>query len=1007
MSLTWNKKRPGVGSRKPTKFLWTILLLSAFSLAVPDMLLAHGPKGGAPARGPRGGGGGGGGFGIGIGIMIGPRMPVEDKGPDFDKIERDLMEKAGEDSDTPKKVKSASTQAPPPVATRKLTQPRIPYLLELAIDIDRTVLEMARNEPARAVQFYRNAVAQAKKRGDLQAERYAAQNLGHVLYLTGRFERARQSYEQALSISRHLTDTLEQGIALRNIAAALTAAGEYDQGEAHNGEALTIFMRASNSRGARMVLNNQGVLQKNRGRYDAAMETFERSLALDKEQDRLRALTLANMAKLNESWGDFRKAIDGFSQVLELARSAGDPREEGDTLLNIARTEAEWGRYDQALESGQKALEVLSRSGLATDRAKKTIGDVYLDMGKLAEAEPYVKESEYDSSLGRFYLLKSQLDQAKRHYEMLLGASHKEANLDEQFTAHTGLGKVFEATKDYRQAQKHYSKAVDITEEIRSSLLLSERKNFFSRKVNGFARYEPAKGLIRVTLKQNKPQESIFPSESVRAREFADLLSQRAEGVYFNVPPETLQKEAEINNKLASIKTAAPIVSKSVDPERFSEISKQLSGLETAKKSFVQALWKDHEDYASVKYPKPVQLKDASLGVDEYAIVFDVLGEGLAVKLLKGKKILDAAFIEWQAPLLEADIAKFRNSFEEVDFRAFDPNLALSLYQKLLDKALRQVPAGSQVCIIPDGVLALLPFEALVTGGSVAWNQREWGDEPQGLTYVGDVYTLTYYQSLTAMALVRNLKKKQLPGERVLVVADPVFEMQDARAQTDHTRIEMAATGKKARTFTLMAAIEEESGGHFKLNRLNRTADLAKGLESLYGQSCDTYTGFEANKAVFLSKIAPFLDRYKSVVFATHGFAANQIPGIMEPVLCLTMVPPGTDGYLTISEVAGLKMNVDVAALTACQTGTGVRLAGEGVMSMGRAFQCAGARSVLMSLWSVAESTSVLMTEEFFKQLRNGKGKREAWTSARVEARRQGFDHPFFWGAFILVGEAD
>ena len=119
------------------------------------------------------------------------------------------------------------------------------------------------------------------------------------------------------------------------------------------------------------------------------------------------------------------------------------------------------------------------------------------------------------------------------------------------------------------------------------------------------------------------------------------------------------------------------------------------------------------------------------------------------------------------------------------------------------------------------------------------------------------------------------------------------------------------------------------------------------------------------------------------------------------------MVPHGTDGYLTMSEVAGMKMNADVAALTACQTGTGVKLAGEGIMSMGRAFQCAGAKSVVMSLWSVAEDSSVIMMEEFFKGLKTGKSKREAWTNARIEVRKAGFDHPFFWGAFILVGEAD
>ena len=67
----------------------------------------------------------------------------------------------------------------------------------------------------------------------------------------------------------------------------------------------------------------------------------------------------------------------------------------------------------------------------------------------------------------------------------------------------------------------------------------------------------------------------------------------------------------------------------------------------------------------------------------------------------------------------------------------------------------------------------------------------------------------------------------------------------------------------------------------------------------------------------------------------------------MEPVLVLTLVPPGTDGFLRMTEVMGLNMNADIVALTACQTGLGKRTAGEGTMGMGRAFQYAGAKSVL------------------------------------------------------------
>jgi len=119
----------------------------------------------------------------------------------------------------------------------------------------------------------------------------------------------------------------------------------------------------------------------------------------------------------------------------------------------------------------------------------------------------------------------------------------------------------------------------------------------------------------------------------------------------------------------------------------------------------------------------------------------------------------------------------------------------------------------------------------------------------------------------------------------------------------------------------------------------------------------------------------------------------------MEPVLVLTLVPPGTDGYLRMTEVMGLDMNADIVALTACQTGLGTRVSGEGTMGMGRAFQYAGAKSVLMSLWSVSEVASVKLVNSFFQNIKAGKTKPEALELARAELRKGIFNHPFFWHA--------
>ncbi len=113
----------------------------------------------------------------------------------------------------------------------------------------------------------------------------------------------------------------------------------------------------------------------------------------------------------------------------------------------------------------------------------------------------------------------------------------------------------------------------------------------------------------------------------------------------------------------------------------------------------------------------------------------------------------------------------------------------------------------------------------------------------------------------------------------------------------------------------------------------------------------------------------------------------------------------GQDGFLRMSEVMGLKLNADMVAITACQSGLGRTIFGEGTMAMGRVFQYAGGKSVLMSLWSVAESSSVDLVTNFFRQLRGGKSKLGALKLAREEIRKAGYDHPLFWAPFILVGE--
>lgn len=974
-------------------------LVATALLLVPDFLLASGGGGGG------GGHHRGGGIGIGIGIRLAPRETIQE--PQFlDSGDLDISD----DDPSEKRTRTPRAQKPAPVVEtivlRKLVKPRVGFLVELALDIDRTLMELAINEPVKAVQLYNNSLAQAKKKGDFQGQKEAYTNLGHVYLLTGRFPKATESYEKALDLAGKLKDAKEQGITLRNLATAFVAWGDYQRAEGLSLEALDKFTEAGNQRGAQMVLINMGVMEKNRGAYGSAWKNYRDSMTSGKEENRFHILALKNMADLARLLGDYKSSLDRLGDAQTVATTLGDQKDQAEILMATAKVYREWGQSDKALETAQKALEKFSGAGFPVDEAQKLMGDLYVETGNLEKAENYLKEADFDSSLGFLYLLKSDPAAAKKYYETLQAQAQKQDNPDELFAAYTGLGKINEDSKNYKQAETYFTKATDLVEDMRSSLLIPERKNFLTTKISGFHRYEPAKGLVRVALKQKKQAQSIYPGEAIRARDFADNLSLNVDSRYFDVPKEIVEREIELTSKLASVKTARFVLPQAVDQARYADISKEIKALETERNAFIQKIWKDHRDYASVRYPKPVKLEEAALSPDEYVIVYDLLGEGIGIKVLKGRKILDARYLDWKNSNLEQEIAQFRQSFEHAKFEDFRPDLAFTLFQTLLEEPLKQIPAGSDVTIIPDGALALLPFEALVASGRATWRKARWGDRPEGLTYFGDLYPVVYSQSLTAMTLVRNLRKKRIEGDKILVMADPVFEANDERAQTVSPGSGSGGPGG-GEYLRLMATIKEDSGGTFKLNRLRETSNLAQNLSRLYGTSCQSYVGLQSNKKTFFDEVAPEMDRYRSVVFATHGLAGNQVPGIMEPVLMLSMIPEGSDGYLKMSEVAGLKMNADVAALTACQTGTGVRMAGEGVISMGRAFQSAGAKSVLMSLWSIAEEPSVLMMEEFFKRLKEGKTKREAWSQATAECRKAGFDHPFFWAAFVMVGEAE
>lgn len=868
-------------------------------------------------------------------------------------------------------------------------------------------VHVALSDFSKARSLFSESLAKSRKSGSRVVEAACLDSLGYIQNRQGNYPESLEYYEKSLEMKRSLGDVGSEGITLNNIGQVYQEMGQYPKSIEYLEQALNRLNSMGDLFAAHKATNNIGVSLSAMGRYSEALDYYSRSLAgQEKTGDLIGASgSRQNIASVYVKLGQFSKALDAYNSALEICRQTGNKADASMMMTNIAYTLGAMGRTEEAEKSFLEAMRIKEEINVPSSLTRDQLVNFLLDKNDLQRAESVAGKGVYNATLGRIALLKNDFPAATLAYEKTLELAEKSNDADLMFVGSVGLGKSYENAGNLLKAREFYEKALKLTEEIRSAILPAERKNFFDFKMGGFSRSDPAKGLVRILMKLNQPEESISPGELTKARTFADHLCQANATGAAKIPQKILLQEQELANSLAAMKKDLSRTDREKQPEKYDNLSRACARRTSDFERFVENLWKKYPLYAASKYPKSLTLKESGLHSNEHAILFDVCDDGVGVKLLKGKQLIKSVYVNWKKEDLEKFIIKFRAPLEELRFIDFDHELGRQIYNRLLGEILSDVPQRAPLIIVPDGVLAILPFEALVTGGKIFWEKGALGfPDPAGLTFLGDDHSLTYYQSLTALMLVRTFGSGVKPAGRIAVIADPVFEMTDRRAQnrTD-SRI---AVSERRDAIELMRTIEDSSDGKFRLTRLEATSDMADSLAKMYGEDCLVLKGLEATKADFMAMAGPAMESFGSVVFATHGAMGTKIPGLMEPFLALTMIPPGTDGFLKMSDILSLKMNADVVALTACQTALGRDISGEGVMSMGRAFQYAGAKSVLMTLWEVEEASAVKMTEKFFKYLKDGKTKIEALQLARKDIRNEGYNHPYFWSGFVLVGEA-
>jgi len=315
--------------------------------------------------------------------------------------------------------------------------------------------------------------------------------------------------------------------------------------------------------------------------------------------------------------------------------------------------------------------------------------------------------------------------------------------------------------------------------------------------------------------------------------------------------------------------------------------------------------------------------------------------------------------------------------FLEDELKAYQEFIAVSteLYDHLVAEALEAYPAVGKLYIIPDKSLNYLPFELLVQDqpenlGSIRY---------ESLTYLLSDYAVSYGNSATLLFRNSHENTAQTSFKGRLLAVAPSYEALISNQE------EMSKLGGFREGFSELTYNKEE-------------AEIVK--KYFNGTSLK---GKEATAKMFIQRAQNF-DMFH---LAMHAFVDNENPLLSKLVFANDTAVEG-DNFLHNFELYNMTLNSKLTVLSACNTGFGQLADGEGVMSLARAFTYSGSESVVMSHWKIDDQSSNLLMQRFYTYLSEGYTKSEALRQAKLYYLQDASPnklHPFFWGAFTVLGD--
>jgi CHAT domain-containing protein/tetratricopeptide (TPR) repeat protein len=902
----------------------------------------------------------------------------------------------------------------------------------------------------KALEKYQQALPMFRALNDHSLEFYSSLLVGFIYRALGELQSALDYYGRALRLCKDLGNKTDEPILLNNIGNVYDALGEPQKALAYYGEALALWSARVERGPEADTLNNVGLIHFNLGEPQQALDYYDRSLALKRELGNAAktANTISNIAVVYATLGEEGRALEYLKEALSLQRQAKDISGEATTHYFTAYVYGLLGDMTKALEAYNQALPLQRTVGNRRGEGitLDSMGVVFNSMGQRQKALEYhqqaldlqkaTKDRRSEAAtlehIGYVHALSGELERATQDYNEALSLSQAVGDRREEANVLQGMARVECERGDLPAARKRVEEAISKIEAVRGQTDTQLRASYLGVKHGAYEFYiDLLMQMHRLNLSAGDDATALRISEQAHARSLLEILSEGQANIRQGVDAALLERERslsqQVNAKAERLMQALGQDSK----ERAAVLNQEISKLEDQYQQAQAAIRRSSPAYAALTQPQPLGLKEIQQQLDqgtmllEYSLgeersyVWAVTGNSCKAYELPRREQIETAARQVYTLLtarsqLRADETSQQKQerIAQTDSQLFKATTELS--QMVLG------PIGlekwtQRLVVVADGALQYVPFSALsVVSGQSSIAQRSRASNGLRTTDNGPLinyrpliqdYEIISIPSASALAVQRQgLANRKPAPNMVAVIADPVFSAGDERlgalAKTGAAKQVMDGSANTR----IIEHLADNSG--LEIRRLKFTRQEADQIlaEAPRGKNLRAID-FKANRA---TAIGGELSKYRYVHFATHGYLDSERPDLSAIVLSLVDEEGrAQDGFLRAHEIYNLNLPAELVVLSACETGLGREVKGEGLVGLTRGFMYAGARRVVVSLWNVNDKATAELMARFYRgMLRENKTPAAALRAAQMEMWRQTqWRSPYYWAAFVLQGE--